>query len=157
LFSATQTKEVSELVKAGLRNPVKVSIKVEDKRENKIQAIPSTYGFWYHSPLVTQVLERLTPPPVVFDIPYIFFSLGNFYMTIPANEKLNQLVAFIAKHKEKKIIVYFLTCACVNFFWWVMRELEPLKDHPIFSLHGQVPPKKRSGTPSDIDILIILW
>jgi ATP-dependent RNA helicase DDX55/SPB4 len=43
LFSATQTKEVSELVKAGMRNPVKVSIKVEDKKEHKVQAIPSTF------------------------------------------------------------------------------------------------------------------
>lgn len=46
LFSATQTKEVEELMKAGMRNPVKVTIVVQNKDGNTQQSIPSTYFLW---------------------------------------------------------------------------------------------------------------
>jgi ATP-dependent RNA helicase DDX55/SPB4 len=35
LFSATQTEEVKQLVRAGLRNPVRVAVKVETKKDDK--------------------------------------------------------------------------------------------------------------------------
>jgi ATP-dependent RNA helicase DDX55/SPB4 len=72
-----------------------------------------------------------------------FHRLQNLFVKVESDQKLNQLVDFLLKHKDEKVIVYFLTCACVNFFWWALRELEPLKQIPIFSLHGQVPAKKR--------------
>ncbi len=40
LFSATQTNEVNELIRAGLRNPVKVSVKVENKKTKETQKTP---------------------------------------------------------------------------------------------------------------------
>jgi ATP-dependent RNA helicase DDX55/SPB4 len=43
LFSATQTQQVEELMKAGLRNPKKVTVTVERKGDSKdVQNIPST-------------------------------------------------------------------------------------------------------------------
>lgn len=42
LFSATQTNEVVELIRAGLRNPVRVAVKVEST-EKAVQRIPSRY------------------------------------------------------------------------------------------------------------------
>lgn len=44
LFSATQTKQVDELVKAGMRNPMKITVNVESKDTSlgKVQSIPST-------------------------------------------------------------------------------------------------------------------
>lgn len=40
LFSATQTSAVEELIRAGLRNPVKIVIKVENIETKCIQKIP---------------------------------------------------------------------------------------------------------------------
>lgn len=37
------------------------------------------------------------------------------YMLCEATEKLPQLVAFLQAHAAEKVIVYFLTCACVDF------------------------------------------
>eukprot|EP01125_Pyxidicula_operculata_P022634 TRINITY_DN941_c0_g2_i3.p1 TRINITY_DN941_c0_g2~~TRINITY_DN941_c0_g2_i3.p1 ORF type:complete len:238 (-),score=53.85 TRINITY_DN941_c0_g2_i3:92-706(-) len=42
LFSATQTRQVDELIRAGLRNPVKVTVNVEEKNSKSIQSIPTT-------------------------------------------------------------------------------------------------------------------
>ena len=55
LFSATQTKEVEALVRAGLRNPVRVAVRVESKNPtaasstatNPFQAIPATLSVYY--------------------------------------------------------------------------------------------------------------
>lgn len=47
LFSATLTKQVNELLKAGLRNPVKISVKVEDKSTNTKQSVPLTLKNFY--------------------------------------------------------------------------------------------------------------
>uniref|UniRef100_A0A6B2L0K8 ATP-dependent RNA helicase n=1 Tax=Arcella intermedia TaxID=1963864 RepID=A0A6B2L0K8_9EUKA len=112
LFSATQTREVMELVKAGLRNPVKVTITVEEKQVGK-QCFPTT--------------------------------LNNFYIQCNSDEKLAQLVHFLEHHPNDKVIVYFLTCACVNFFWKALKSLPSLKKHTFISLHGKVPTQKRAG------------
>eukprot|EP00158_Paraphelidium_tribonemae_P007324 Partr_v1_DN28201_c1_g1_i2_m76226 putative ATP-binding RNA helicase involved in the biogenesis of 60S ribosomal subunits. Required for the normal formation of 18S rRNA through the processing of pre-rRNAs at sites A0, A1 and A2, and the normal formation of 25S and 5.8S rRNAs through the processing of pre-rRNAs at sites C1 and C2 (By similarity) len=42
LFSATMTDGLSELARAGLRNPVRVMVKVEDMETKEVQRIPST-------------------------------------------------------------------------------------------------------------------
>jgi len=39
------------------------------------------------------------------------------------DDKLSQLLSFIAKKQNQKFIVYFLTCACVDFFWKVIISL----------------------------------
>jgi superfamily II DNA/RNA helicase len=44
LFSATQTQEVEHLARAGLRNPLRVGVKVQTKgAQVKNQKIPLTY------------------------------------------------------------------------------------------------------------------
>lgn len=47
LFSATMTDALAELIKAGLRNPVRIVVKVEDKDLKKIQRTPSTLTITY--------------------------------------------------------------------------------------------------------------
>lgn len=123
LFSATQTKEVTSLIRAGLRNPVKISVRVEDKskkqkgvlseRDRVFSAIPS--------------------------------SLRVYYSVIDADKKLGKLVQFIreqAKNTQAKFIVYFLTCACVDYFSKVIKPL--LQQVPLLTLHGKVPAKSRT-------------
>lgn len=114
LFSATQTKVLKELIRAGLRNPVQINVQVENKDTNKAQMIP----------------EKLT----------------NYFVVVEVEEKLSTLFHFLAKHKNKKTIVFFLTCDCVNFFWkafsiFLAGERESYFHH---SLHGKVPQNKRT-------------
>ena len=89
LFSATQTQEVQELVRAGLRNPMYVRVKVENKTTAAVQKIPA--------------------------------SLRNHYLLADNDQKLSQLVHFLAARPAHKFIVYFLTCGCVDYFWTVRR------------------------------------
>eukprot|EP01113_Clastostelium_recurvatum_P027444 TRINITY_DN3310_c0_g1_i1.p1 TRINITY_DN3310_c0_g1~~TRINITY_DN3310_c0_g1_i1.p1 ORF type:complete len:688 (+),score=273.79 TRINITY_DN3310_c0_g1_i1:30-2066(+) len=129
LFSATQTQELAELAKAGMRNPVKVDVKVEakkDKESKKSKASSSSSS------------SSITIPQ----------TLGNFYLTVPLEEKLSFLFNFINTHPQDKIIVYFLTCAFVEYVEKVIRRLletnhgNILPSH-VFMLHGKIEHKQR--------------
>lgn len=86
LFSATQTDAVQALARAGLRNPVRVAVAVE-----------------YKSKSVSS--SQATPS-----------TLQVYYKIIEQSSKLCELFNFLAGHSNEKIIVYFLTCACVDYF-----------------------------------------
>ena len=47
LFSATMTDGLTELMKAGLRYPTRVVVKVEDRRTRRIQRTPSALTIQY--------------------------------------------------------------------------------------------------------------
>lgn len=80
LFSATQTTEVTKLIRAGLRNPI--SVVVKEKHQTGKQPA----------------------------------SLDNLYCIVDSKFKFHVLVNFIAKEKGKKILIFFATCACVDYF-----------------------------------------
>lgn len=90
LFSATQTDAVKALARAGLRNPVRVAVAVEYKTAN---GHASDAG------------KQITPS-----------SLRISYRILKLEEKIGSLLEFLNKHKNEKVIVYFLTCACVDYF-----------------------------------------
>ena len=90
---------MEKLVRAGLRNPVLVSVK---DKEGSTLATPS--------------------------------SLDNYYTIIEEpSQKLASLLAFVKK--TKKCMVFFSTCACVEYFSTCLERL--LKDRKIFSIHGK--------------------
>lgn len=75
-------------------------------------------------------------------------------MIVEQHNKLNQLVHFLRKHKNTKIIVYFLTCACVDFYLKVsltikhlhkkvLTELPYTQKLRVFGLHGQMVQNRR--------------
>ncbi|GAB1609847.1 ATP-dependent RNA helicase DDX55-like [Argonauta hians] len=104
LFSATQTNEVEKLIRAGMRNPVRISVKEKQTSAQMIQRIPST--------------------------------LTIFYMICESNEKFNQLVHFLREHKQDKVMVFFSTCASVDYFCGALKLI--LKKHEIFGIHGKM-------------------
>ncbi|KAJ9545580.1 hypothetical protein OSB04_025287 [Centaurea solstitialis] len=108
LFSATQTEAVEELSKAGLRNP----------RQNH-QAV---------------LLRQDTHPPQKHLQAFIL----RHFITCEADKKSSQLVDFFIKNKSKKMIVYFMTCACVDYWGVVLPRLAVLKGLPLISLHGKM-------------------
>src|SRR2546423_2431995 len=114
LFSATMTDAVSELVRTGLRNPVRVVVKVTGFKNGR---------------------EKRTPA-----------SLQIGYMVVEPKEKVLQLIRLLVHALSQnltKSIVYFPTCAMVDYFYPLLSNLPLLNQHKIISLHGQLPPSAR--------------
>uniref|UniRef100_A0A1B0A5N3 ATP-dependent RNA helicase n=1 Tax=Glossina pallidipes TaxID=7398 RepID=A0A1B0A5N3_GLOPL len=107
LFSATQTTEVTDLIRAGLRNPVLVSVK-----EKSTINTPS--------------------------------RLQNFYKIVEANDKFIALLNFLNSPsiQEAKIMIFFPTCACVEYWAGVMPHF--LKQRLILSTHGKMKNKRKN-------------
>ncbi|KGL89387.1 ATP-dependent RNA helicase DDX55, partial [Charadrius vociferus] len=108
LFSATQTQEVENLVRAGLRNPVRISVKEKGMAASNTQKTPT--------------------------------RLENYYMICKADEKFNQLVHFLRQHKQEKHLVFFSTCACVEYYGKALESL--IKQVKIMSIHGKMKHKR---------------
>ena len=128
LFSATMTEALSELVRVGLRNPVRVVVKVEYKQCG-------------HGP--TQDLRMPA-------------TLENLYHVSRPEHKFAQLLRILqhearGAYHARKAIVYFATCAQVNYLFSLLARYA--KSHPaaleglrFFSLHGKQTPKRRTAT-----------
>ncbi|SJX63508.1 related to SPB4-ATP-dependent RNA helicase of DEAH box family [Sporisorium reilianum f. sp. reilianum] len=131
LFSATMTDALSELVRMGLRNPVRVVVKVETK--NKAAAASAGADD-----------SRRTPA-----------TLQNLFQVSRPENKLAQLVRILLFENSdrgmsggaRKFIVYFSTCAQVNYFHAVFSQLPILKQNRIklHALHGKQTPSKRKS------------
>lgn len=94
-------------MRAGMRNPVRVTINVHSKIDNEVQSIPST------------CVPR-SPTDRIYNGQCS--SLHNEYVAVNCDDKVNLLVKFLLAHSNEKIIVYFLTGAMVDFFWKVNGE-----------------------------------
>ncbi|OAY46319.1 DEAD-box ATP-dependent RNA helicase 18 isoform X1 [Manihot esculenta] len=110
LFSATQTEAVEELSKAGLRNPVRVEVRAETKS-------------------LTDSASSHSKTPSGLQLEYLECEEDN---------KSSQLVDLLIKNKSKKIIVYFMTCACVDYWGVVLPRLTALKGFSLIPLHGKM-------------------
>ncbi|XP_050209644.1 DEAD-box ATP-dependent RNA helicase 18 [Mercurialis annua] len=113
LFSATQTEAVEELSKAGLRNPVRVEVRAETKSLNEAESL--------------QLSSSKTPSGLQLE-----------YLECEADKKPSQLVDLLIKNKTKKIIIYFMTCACVDYWGVVLPRLSALKGFSLIPLHGKM-------------------
>ncbi|XP_041059552.1 ATP-dependent RNA helicase DDX55 isoform X2 [Carcharodon carcharias] len=108
LFSATQTQEMENLVRAGLRNPVRIMVKEKGVAADNTQKTP--------------------------------VQLRNYYMTCRVDEKFNQLVAFLRRHKQEKHLVFFSTCACVEYYGTALDAF--VKNVRIMCIHGKMKHKR---------------
>lgn len=115
LFSATQTEAVGELAKAGLRNPVRIEVKTE------VKSAPSGAN-------ADQGVACSKTPS----------SLTIQFLECEGNEKPTQLAEFLVEFSCAKTIVYFMTCACVDFWGTVLPTLKCLKNITMLSLHGKM-------------------
>ena len=108
LFSATQTSDVTNLIRAGLRNPVQVRVK--ENYADQVERTPS--------------------------------SLQNFYTICEYDNKFSILINLLNDFHQQnmKVMVFFSTCACVEYFTCVLKEI--LKSVEILSLHGKMKDKR---------------
>ncbi|ORY27454.1 P-loop containing nucleoside triphosphate hydrolase protein [Naematelia encephala] len=118
LFSATMTDAVEEMVGLGLRNPVRIVVNLKDKRAGE------------------EAKERRVPT-----------SLQNNYIVCRHAEKTLQLVRLLqyesTSSEAARFIVYFSTCAAVDYFYRILSRLPPLSSFNLTSLHGDLPPRVR--------------
>jgi superfamily II DNA/RNA helicase len=183
-------------VRAGLRNPVRVAVRVESKhaaaaaaaahssaRPASFQAIPASLTVRYaivpadrKLAALVGFLERCGPAKVFFFLRWLTFFLrdlfcsyttlfcrfhSTFYLIIACfshvilcsfsrallfhtttGDCLLSHVHFCSTRPQ--VIVYFLTCACVDYFSRVVRPFLP--SITIMSLHGKVPAAARTAT-----------
>jgi len=128
LFSATLTSELQKLMKTGMRNPVHICVRRKSPDEPSKPA-PAAGGA--EGPAEGGVARTRHELPT---------KLQNFFAVIPAREKLGYLVRFLLSpdSRQGKTIIFFLSCACVDYFHILLRELI---DRPALR-----PGKKRKGS-----------
>ena len=114
LFSATMTEAIGDLIRTGLRNPVRVTVKVENS-DNSESRVPTTLAIHYK--LVDSFEEKLT----------LFSNL------IKRSDPDHSMYG-------KKIIVYFATCACVDYYMNIFGG-----EKNVFALHGKMVHNKRTA------------
>ena len=118
---------MEELSRAGLRNPVRVAV-----RQSSFPAsLPSAAHGNAPAPGGS---KRKAPPgpadgddeeeddggegaaPLAAGPSRTPQNLSASYLVVPTSAKLASLLSFLAGHRQGKVIVYFLTCACVDFY-----------------------------------------
>jgi ATP-dependent RNA helicase DDX55/SPB4 len=57
LFSATQTQEVEALIRAGLRNPVRISVKEKNQPSVEEQKTPSSLSNYYLVRIISNIFR----------------------------------------------------------------------------------------------------
>ena len=118
----TDANALSEFVRAGLRNPAKVVVKVQLKKTRT--------GLRLTDEQCETIEERRVParyfplPPVWIHVdPQPCHSLQNFCLVCMTSEKVLQLSRLISNecesHDASRFIIYFATCACVDYFYRV--------------------------------------
>jgi ATP-dependent RNA helicase DDX55/SPB4 len=114
----TDADTLSELVRVGLRNPARITVKVQSKR---LKAGSTQRG--------EIIEERRIPAKCVYMCVcgrrkiLMDFSLHNYYIDCRSSEKLVQLIRIVSHETSTRgsshFIVYFATCACVDYFFKV--------------------------------------
>ncbi len=143
LFSATKASTSGEsnksvkrlMARAGLRNPVIINVAIANTMKNSSKQEDGKNkeeeeGEGTKSGISLQ--EQATPT-----------SLTNYYVISPLEEQLSRLVAFFKQHPDEKVIVFFMTCAIVEYFGLALSNLLPKDKFYVELLHGKLAPKRR--------------
>jgi ATP-dependent RNA helicase DDX55/SPB4 len=150
LFSATQTRQVKDLARAGLRNPATIAVAV---RGWATAAAAAAAGAGSSSGSAAAV--QATPT-----------TLRNYYMTCDPRRKLGTLVRLLNACPSAKFIVFTSTCASVDYLSGLLAGLlttttaanssnsanssssassSSSSEHRVLALHGRMVQKRRSG------------
>ncbi|AAF26031.1 putative DEAD/DEAH box helicase; 70712-72602 [Arabidopsis thaliana] len=70
-------------------------------------------------------------------------GLRNPYLKCEADQKSSQLVHLLIENKNKKLVVFFMTCACVDYWGLVISKIPSLKSISFFPTHGKMDQKGR--------------
>ncbi|KAL4544588.1 hypothetical protein Ndes2526B_g00544 [Nannochloris sp. 'desiccata'] len=146
LFSATQTEAVEALARAGLRNPVRVAVAVTHKAAAVEETENGGGTKKKKSSSFSALKEEQATNNDIQQQQITPSTLTVQYRVVDTSEKLPQLAAFLASHPTEKIIVYFLTCACVDYFTTALPRLAACKKISFHALHGRMKQAARETT-----------
>jgi ATP-dependent RNA helicase DDX55/SPB4 len=113
LFSATQARELADLARTGMRNPVSVAVRVQSVGAAASESSASK----------PQIPEQLV----------------NYFTIAKYSEKLDRLLEYIKARPNEKIIVYVMTCAAVE---WLSEALSKVLLTDVNIKHQKAPGKK---------------
>ena len=144
LFSATQTQAIQDLIRAGLRNAVRVRVDnaVAPAAATTASAAATAGDLNPSATGTAAALKQQTPA-----------SLRNYYVVCEPMQKLAHLVATLRELRAHdggrlcKVIVYFLTCASVDYFAKVFSAVPALAAIPelqVLGLHGKMKQGQRT-------------
>jgi ATP-dependent RNA helicase DDX55/SPB4 len=143
MFSATQTGEVLDLVRAGMRNAVRVQVRLEIAQP--AAAAPRAEGDDGDGDDADQLrvaqAQSLAPGATTPA------SLRNYYVACPQGERVARLALFLKRRiaDGHKVMVFFLTCAAVEYFGKVLPDLPELAGATVLSIHGKQDQRKRKA------------
>lgn len=120
LFSASMSEAVDQLIRVGLRNPVRIAVKV------KTRAAPGKAGE------DGAIEDKRTPA-----------SLQMSYLITPPSHKIPAMKQILSslQPQPQKTILYLTTCYSVDYFQHILPEV--LTGYTIVPLHGKHPDKVR--------------
>ncbi|KAF5853120.1 hypothetical protein GGP41_001709 [Bipolaris sorokiniana] len=120
LFSASVSEAIDQLIRVGLRNPVRIAVKVKARAANSATGEAGA------------IEDKRTPA-----------SLQMSYLVMPASHKLPAIKKLLAslQPQPQKSIMYLATCYSVDYFQHVLPEV--LKGYTIVPMHGKHPDKVR--------------
>ncbi|CAI5498547.1 unnamed protein product [Closterium sp. Naga37s-1] len=163
LFSATQTSALQELALAGMRNPVRVEVRSlaragaggaaggiagagaadaaasgggsaqgmgEGAGGGAVEGGNSRYGAAMEKAGAVKIPVGLQVQAIVCD---------------GARSKASQLVHWLSQHPDRKVMLFVMTCACVDYWGSVLPLLSPLEGISFFPLHGKLKQSKRDA------------
>ncbi len=142
--SGSSSAGVRRLIgRAGLRNPVMINVAIASSSSNhastdKGKNNNGMNGTQALPPPPSSSSQSITPQEQATPT-----SLTNYYIISKIDEQLSRLVAFLKQHHDEKIIVFFMTCANVEYFGLALSNLLPAKKFYIELLHGKLAPKRR--------------
>ncbi|PKS07002.1 hypothetical protein jhhlp_005599 [Lomentospora prolificans] len=115
LFSASVSDAVSEIIRVGLRNPVKITVRVKSLKDGGV------------------IEDRKVPA-----------SLQMSYLKGPASHKLPLLCQLLEKLEQRpqRSMIFLSTCAAVDYFQHILPMLLP-EGFSLICLHGKHPSKVR--------------
>jgi len=123
IFSATTTftsnKSIKPLLqRAGMRNPVLINVQVA-----AAPATPKDDSLVSASDSKNTTAKKKSKQSESSSSTYTPTTLTNYYLVTKLEEKISRLVAFLQSHRHEKTIVFFLTCACVDFYGSALQRL----------------------------------
>lgn len=121
LFSATQTSDLESLIKAGMRDPIKVNVNQLEKaklvKEN------------------CDISKRLQMPT----------NLANYYHVCDSYiEKLAVLDEMLRTGAHKKVLVFFATCCQIDYFYELFEKDLKGRGQVLLKLHRRLKAKRKS-------------
>ncbi|KAI6194555.1 putative ATP-dependent RNA helicase DDX55-like protein [Aphelenchoides besseyi] len=114
LFSATQAKEVEELLKFGLRNPVRINV----ASDGAIKVGESMDD-------IKQETQTEVAPK----------ELENYYTCVPADQKLLALINFLNENPNSKVLVFVCSSAAVDYFNDILPHLIQKTKRQFLAVH----------------------